>query len=223
MGWSFSCFLAQSSHVHIASSVLVTTDYLHRSSDKRLDRVRWFIYIDDFCCFGCDPLMVARCQQDYLRAMKKAKHVNKLSKQVLPSAEGVECIGVILNGTDHTVGLCPTKLQDLAEKTRFYLKVGKCTGLGLARLLGIWTWAFMVRRNCFSVFNAVYRFVLEADRLVFQIWPSVRQELLTAIGLLPLLFADIAFGWFPKVICADASSMGLGVVAADMAPAAVST
>jgi hypothetical protein len=81
------------------------------------------------------------------------------------------------------------------------------------RLVGRWTWAGLVRRPVLAVFSAVFRFQQAADGRLFDIWPSVRRELLTAVGLAPLLVAFLDDPFFDRVLAADASSQGLGVTA----------
>ena len=72
----------------------------------------------------------------------------------------------------------------------------------------------LARRPCFSIFSAVYRFIDVAGHLQFDLWPTCKKELLTAVRLAPLMATKIGTPWFPKVICQDASSTGNGVVAA---------
>src|SRR6185312_15045678 len=86
-------------------------------------------------------------------------------------------------------------------------------------LLGKWTWAMLVRRPSLAVFTAVYRFVETARWRVFRIWPSVARELRVAMGLVPLLFADVAAPWAPLIVATDASEFGEGVVARRADPA----
>ena len=49
MGWSHSAFLAQRAHEHLVATrtLLGKGEPLSFSSDKRIDRIRYFIYIDD--------------------------------------------------------------------------------------------------------------------------------------------------------------------------------
>src|SRR6185312_3438097 len=52
---------------------------------------------------------------------------------------GVEVLGLLVHGRDHTVGLAPPKLQALAAATRHFASRATCTGLELARVIGHWT------------------------------------------------------------------------------------
>jgi hypothetical protein len=90
----------------------------------------------------------------------------------------------------------------------------ECTGLELPVLIGLWTWACLVRRPAFAVFSAVYRYIEVAGAKKFTLWPTVRKELRVMMGLAPLLFVSIADEWATDVYCTDSSSRGFGVVAA---------
>ena len=103
-------------------------------------------------------------------------------------------------------------MQRLIHLTRSFLLRTHCSGRDLSRIVGNWTWACLVRRECLSVFRHVYRYISIAGDRVFSIWNSVRLELSTMIGLAPLMYADLTSGWCDRVVASDACSTGLGVV-----------
>jgi integrase len=216
MGWSHAAFLAQAAHEHVVDTrtSLRRGDRITASSDLRLDRPRHLIYIDDFNLFDEDSARAARLHREYNEAMEAVGLPPKLAKDQPPSAEGVECIGVVFHGRRHTVGVHPTKLARLVTNTTRLLERAECTGREMAALVGHWSWAFMPRRGAFSVFNAVYRFIETAGRRVFDVWPTAARELRTAIALAPLLFSSLRSEWFPEAVASDASESGMGVVAA---------
>lgn len=119
-----------------------------------------------------------------------------------------------VHGTRHTVGLSLVKLQRLCLRTEAMLRHGSASGLDMAVLLGHWTWALLVQRPAFAIFNAIYRFVLVAGPRRFSIWRTVRRELEIVVALAPLLQASIGAPWHHKIVASDSSSTGLGVVAA---------
>lgn len=218
MGWSHSAFLAQKVHEHLVDTLTEfdPADRITRTSDYRVDRVRHFIYIDDFggVCLARHKDRMARMQNQYNRVLAGKDLPPKLSKQVKPSCDGVECIGVEVHGVELTCGVHPTKLAKLVNRTRTYLRRGHCTGFDMAKLIGHWTWVCMGRRCTFAVFNAVYRYIETAGRRDFDIWPSVARELRLAMALVPLMFSSLCAPWFPQVLATDASETGQGVVAA---------
>ena len=224
MGWSHSAFLCQSAHEHFIyqHTPMRPEDAIRKSNDRRLNRPRHGVYIDDFWIMSTDRALCTRYHDAYLSAVATAGHVPKWSKVFPPSAEGVECIGMLVHGRLHTVGAHPDKLMDLANRTEVRLSQGLATGLDMQRLVGAWSWVFLVRRPSFSVFSAVYRFIETAGGKRFNIWPSVANELKVAIGLIVLLSASWRCPWFPSVSATDASTTGLGVMAARV-PAPVQT
>jgi hypothetical protein len=151
-------------------------------------------------------------QDSYIAAITKRGLIVKASKVVRPTADGCECIGLVVDGRHHTVGVSPTKLDVLCSDTLRLLARGRCTGFEMATLVGRWTWAMLANRPALACFNAVYRFADCAVGRHFTIWNSVRNELFTAVGLAPVLFARLSADWFPKVVATDACETGLGVV-----------
>jgi hypothetical protein len=227
MGWSHSVFLAQAVHEHQATGQggLVAADQLTRNGDFRVNRPRWFIYIDDLILVGLHQHVpkLRGIQDTYVGAMGVIGLPHKPSKLVRPSCDGVVCIGVEVHGRNGTVGVAPASLATLSARTAAMVRGGLCRGRFMAELVGCWSWAFQARRCAYSVFSAVYRFSEAAGRAVFEVWPSVARELQMAVALAPLLFTRIAAPWCSGVVATDASEHGGGVVATEQAPPAVAS
>ena len=143
--------------------------------------------------------------------------------KVVPPSLCAETIGLEFDGRDLTVGVAVPKLARLCADTQSIIDRHYCSGEDMARIVGRWTWAMLVRRPALAVFSSVYRFIEAAGRAAFVVWPSVKRELAVAIGLAPLLFASVADGWCPQVVASDASMDGMGVVASHVAPSVVAT
>jgi hypothetical protein len=90
-----------------------------------VDRLRHQVYIDDLLLFGYDRAAVARAQDAYVAAIRALGLVVKDSKVVLPSADGVACLGLEVHGTDHTVGVSAVKVEALCHDTLRAL-TGQC-------------------------------------------------------------------------------------------------
>jgi hypothetical protein len=166
--------------------------------------------------------VASRAMEQYLAACDRVGWVAKISKTVWPSSAGVEVLGIHIDGVTGLVGLRADKLRLLADVTAAVVRSGSCTGDRLRHLVGRWTWAILVRRPALSALSAVYKFCTSAGSRSFQIWPSVRRELWTLIGLAPILVAKIQRRkWFPYVVAVDASSSGGGVVGAHMPSEAI--
>jgi hypothetical protein len=221
MGWSHSAYVAQMAHEHIieTSTSLARADRISKTLDFKLNRLRWMVYIDDFILFGpsdkISPTALRQLQIEYVQALTAVGLPPKPSKEVQPSADGVECVGIDFDGTALTAGLHPIKLHLLAGRTETFLRRGFCSGVEMSRLIGHWGWACMCRREAFSIFSAVYRFIEVADKKTFDIWPSVQRELRMAMDLAPMLFSSLDSTWFETTIATDASGTGQGVVAAE--------
>nr|MDZ8103123.1 hypothetical protein [Nostoc sp. DedSLP01] len=218
MGWAHSPRLAQAAHEHLIDTQtgLRPADRICADNDTVVDRERHQEYIDDLILYDYDPVRLAATQQRYIAAVRRAGLVVKDSKVVPPSCDGVVCLGLEVHGVDHTVGASVAKLDALRADTRRVLRAGGCSGTDLAHVVGRWTWAAMACRPVLSVFNAVYRFIECAKGRRFTLWRSAARELLLVMDLAPLMFVDTSADWFDRVVATDASSEGLGVVAAPL-------
>jgi hypothetical protein len=227
MGSSHSTFLAQAAHQHFIDShvpLMKPADRLSSTSDLFVQRLKHGQYIDD--CFWLDTsdggAVANRAMEQYLAACERIGWVAKISKTVWPSSAGVEVLGIHIDGATGLVGMRADRLRLLADVTAAVVRSGACTGDRLRHLIGRWTWAILVRRPVLSALSAVYKFCYSAGSRSFQIWPSVRRELWTLIGLAPVLVVQIQRRkWFPYVIAVDASTSGGGVVGAHMHPSGV--
>lgn len=218
MGWSHSPRLAQAAHEHVLDTrtTLRRADRICADNDTVVDRERHQVYIDDLMLFDYDADSLAATQRRYIDAVRAVGLVVKDSKVVLPSSGGVVCLGLEVHGVDHTVGATVAKLDALRADTRRLLAAGVCSGTDVAHVVGRWTWAAMACRPVLSVFNAVYRFIECAKGRRFMLWRSAARELLLVMQLAPLMFVDTSVGWFDRVVATDASSNGMGVVAASL-------
>lgn len=218
MGWAHSPYLAQAAHEHVIDTEtgLRPADRICADNDTVVDRDRHQQYIDDLILYGYDPVALAAAQQRYIAAVRRVGLVVKDSKVVRPSADGVPCLGLEVHGRDHTVGASVAKLDALRADTHRLVSAGVCSGTDVAHVVGRWTWAAMACRPVLSVFNAVYRFIECAKGRQFTLWRSAARELLLVTDLAPLMFVDTSVTWFDRVVATDASSDGMGVVAAPL-------
>jgi hypothetical protein len=92
------------------------------------------------------------------------------------------------------------------------LEYGSTTGLHLSHIVSSWTWCMLLSRPALSIFSVVYSFIQRASKREFEIWPSVRKELINAILLAPLYFSSFTSQFSSKLIATDASLSGAGVV-----------
>ena len=226
MGWSHSVLLTQQAHEHMLDTApelhsLRRTERITNTSDFNVDRVRHAVYIDDVIFIGRNKSQVEAAQSAYV-GVANARHLPvKPSKVVPPSADGIEGLGMVIHGREHTVGVSVDKLEKLCHDTYTLLRAGLASGRRVAELVGRWTWSMLVARPALSVFNAVYKYIETAGGRLFTLWPTVKIELWTAIRLAPLLVASLSSEWFPRVLACDASLDGQGVCYASAPPEAV--
>lgn len=225
MGWSHSVYIAQAIHLYILdrcgpSVGLMPADRIitDASSYRCIDRVLHSVYIDDNVLIGPDPEKIKAVMNAVTNVYASHGLPVKSSKTVLPSADGVEVLGFELHGRLGTLGLSPTKIERLVAVTSQVLNYGFCSGHHLSILIGHWTWACLCRREALSVFQSVYRFIETAKTRIFEIWPSVRRELVAISSLAPLLFASLHSEWNQTVTATDASSTGMGITAVTSPP-----
>ena len=217
MGWSFSALIAQQCHEHIIDTAGIPRSlFVAPGNDVCIDRTRLAIYIDDVSFIGHDLDSVTRLQLTYEAVMAGRCLPTKSSKRVAPSADGVEIVGVVLDGRTHRLALSAPKRRRLVADTTALIGRGHASGDEVARIVGRWTWAALARRPSLSAFSSVYAFS-RLGGVFSDLWPSVVRELRIVCGLAPLLFASLSAPWSPLALATDASFFGQGVALARVA------
>ena len=220
MGFSHAVYLAQTAHEHVlySSGALNPDDNITRlvgPPDITSTRALHGICIDDFFLFCTSRTLASQIFTRVLESYRAAGFVVKASKVVEPTSSPVKVIGfTISSGNDRlvdsdlldiqhhrsdspqhqtTIALAPDALIDLIRSTLALLRRGEATGLGLAHIIGRWTWCMLLRRPSLAALQHSYQFIDVAKRRRFSLWPSVRSELWMLLGLLPLLHARLDY------------------------------
>ena len=81
---------------------------------------------------------VASAQAEYIAAAEASDLPVKPSKVTAPSCGGVECLGIEVNGIEHTVAPRADKLERLRRDTALLLRRGRCSGREM-EIVGRWT------------------------------------------------------------------------------------
>jgi len=240
MGFSHAVYLAQTCHEHVVYSsgalnpddnIVCRTASLDITSTGALHG----ICIDDFFLFSLNRSHASQIFNRVLESYRTAGFIVKASKVVEPTSSPVKVIGFIVSsGIQHvncescdiqhrrasqhqtTISLAPDAIINLIRSTLSLLRRGEATGLGLAHIIGRWTWCMLLRRPSLATLQHSYRFIDVAKRRRLSLWPSVRSELWMLLGLLPLLHARLDVPIYPHVIASDASELGAGVVCTTM-------
>ena len=139
---------------------------------------------------------------------------------VMPIAEQVHeeevDFGATLLGWEITKGGLFRPARRRAWKVRFavreMLSRGRSSSHQLEKLIGHCSFLCLGRRECFSVFGAVYKFIRHHynQSKEFPLWREVREELMIFDGLIPLIQKDLTSPWSSAVYAVDASEGGMG-------------
>jgi len=216
MGWSHAVFVSQSSHENIlySAGVIKSDDNILLTSSPVVNhhRVLHGMVIDDFFLFSLNRRLASLLFARVLDAYRSAGLVVKQSKIVAPTADPVKVIGFNVDGRTHSVALPSSSLVDLLRVTLHVLRRDRVTGAGMAHLIGRWSWLMLLRRPSLAVLQHAYRFITVSRGRRFDLWPSVRRELIQLVGLVPLLRAQLDSPLNSHVVATDASCVGGGVV-----------
>ena len=136
----------------------------------------------------------------------------KLGEVALPTHEAeaetddLEMLGMRLH--DGRAARTRKRAWRLKLATEELLKVGFATGVQMASLIGHFSFVFLLRRPCLSVFCTIYQFILRAGVRRRSLWNCVRRELQATSGLLVLAFSDLSLQVQQQVYCSDACPQG---------------
>ena len=215
MGWSFSVYFAQLAHEHIiySRSSLRPIDNMTHPFFVSLAKVRHLVYIDDVIFVGSDCATVLRSQLDYIRAIESAGLLIKRDKLVWPTSTPVKCLGLMVDGSTNSVRLAPEDMSILLCDTLRLINMRVISGRALSRVIGRWIWALLPVRPLLSVLSSSFRFALVAGNSLFELWPSVKTELLMLCFLAPLITGRLQAPVFDRVLVSDSSLSGFGVMA----------
>ena len=219
MGFSWAVLLAQSIHERLLDQ-LPDHGPLHRiapGGPTVLGPAEHLAYIDDYSAIGTDLQTVNRHHVAAKAALASGGLPPKPSKShpALPAtadSQPAESLGMEFH---HSGSVRPltSNTRALILHTQAMLHRNSATGKQMERLLGSWTWNSLLRRPVLSVFSAVYAFARRhrEHRRPRPLPVRVRDELQAALGLVPLLHADLSAPFSDRVYATDASNWGAGV------------
>jgi hypothetical protein len=215
MGWSHSVLVAQLIHERVMylgpDPPLQRDNNILCLTSPVIDRSLHFAYIDDLCFISPSETDLASEQSRMLRTDEQFNLKVKVSKTVLPTCQPVDLLGLQISGSILTAST--DYWPSLILETVSLLHSQFVSGRQLAHLIGKWTWVLLLRRPALSLLQHSYRFVEIAGYRPFELWPSVRRELDSLLGILPLLYADLSDSWSLSLPASDASLAGAGVCA----------
>ena len=228
MGCSWSLFFAQAVSEHLMSDVpLLAQSALLRDRGPPLvirscgqDNAcgkktelpagdpRHYVYVDNLGVLSTSQELV-KGALDEIKSKFEARGLVLHPGEI--ECEHIDALGCRLSGTKRRASLKPARLWRLRQGIRYLLNLRSVSGRVVEVVLGHCTYCALLNRSLMSVFSSTYKFVRKSYDTRCPLWSSVRQELRTFLGLLPLCFADWAREWNTLVSASDASLSGFGV------------
>ena len=219
MGFNWAVLLAQSIHESLLDQLPGhgSAQRISPGGHTVIGPADHLAYIDDYSAIGTDLQLVNRHHAAALAALAAGGLPPKPSKSFVALPQTADSRPAESLGMEfwHTGAVRPltSNTRALILHTHRMLQRGYATGKQMEQLLGSWTWNSLLRRPVLSVFCAVYTFARRhrEHRRPRALPPRVQAELRAALGLIPLLHADLAAPFADRVYATDASNWGAGV------------
>ena len=181
-------------------------------SAKREGRYWWHVYLDNFCAcekiFPTSPAVLGdRCHQLAEELWQKSGVVSSEKKRKRLE-EDIEELGAEVDGVVGTLGGSALRKLKIGHLTLHLLSKPYLNRKHIQILAGRWVFLMQFRRPSMSIFNAVWSFISENLKEKKQTISQVRQELMCAILLLPVLVTDLRAPPCPIIGASDASTTG---------------
>lgn len=226
MGFNHAVFIAQAVHETVLQQAGfdMRRSVINLSVPTLVDAV-FGAYIDDLHNLALSAAeangMLERALAAYARVgLPVAPHKVCWASEAPDRLRCQELIGLELDGERCTLSASTTKLVQLLVATLSLLRSGACSGRDLLRVVGGWTWFCMLQRPLLSLMHACHRFVALAGDRVFQLWPSVRAELLCLAAMVPFLSVSLRAPLGPEILATDASMEKEALTVAALPPSA---
>jgi hypothetical protein len=218
MGWSHSVFVSQAVHEFVLYHIgkLNPNDNVIHLKSPLIDRSLHAVYIDDFGVLSDTEDGCNRSLNVAITAYATAGLALKMSKLRRTSRDPVQLLGMCIDGYDYSITLPPERMRRLVLLTADTLTSESVSGRHMQKLIGLWTWQLLIVRPGLSILQNVYRFIRVIGDTDSVLWPSVRQELIALIAVLPLLRISMVSRWSSTLVATDASEIAAGVVSTDL-------
>lgn len=223
MGWSWAPLLAQGCLEHVMNDAGIgrETQLRHGEPPPEIGATERAAlgYLDDFLgiVLGYDEADAEARAADGLSRMREALRRANLGCHKEQLGRFLVELGMELDLDRGTLAPDAGRLRRLLDATRYACTRRTITPYQLAVLAGHWAWLFLLRRELYCVFNAIY-LVIDLGRAEphtpLAMPADVRRELQWAVQLAPCLRADLRAEWDSEVICTDASEWGGGICVA---------
>jgi len=179
-------------------------------------------YIDDFLIIArdSDETKAMHQAEDRLGKVRSTLQDAKLGCHKEQLGRVLTSLGFEVDLVDREVRPAPEKLENLIRGTRALIRRKRVRPRWLSIVAGHWAWQFTLNTGFFALFQEVYFFLQDAKTPTHPSGPyagwdayvelpkDVARELMWAVQLAPLLYADLSAPLDPEVICTDASKWG---------------
>lgn len=218
MGWKFAPHICQEIHMEVVRRAVGGVrfqDLICTQLDRRVDRPRFLIYLDDGA--GLAPVSkLAEALELFgaiLTALADSGLSTKLAKNLPPAVQVMKCLGMRWDGADASFAPPVEGLLDLMRVTEQLVRAGWACPKALQSIVGRWVWYLLPSRLALSVLSSTYRFaeVFGTKAEPVALWSSVAKELRTLVGLAPLLRCSWRRPFLDFLTASDASETGGGV------------
>ncbi|CAK8996987.1 unnamed protein product, partial [Durusdinium trenchii] len=204
MDWNWAMYIAQRAHQYqamLAAQVGVERVVVDGRPVPRLDRSTPTLLVP----YADNLNIVGICQKEVQQLKDKiTEHLNSIgfiTHEEQAAEPHAEALGFLLDGVGGRVLPRPIKRDKVRKVLLWLSSQPRVNGRMIEKVIGHCVHFFMLRRECLSVFRAVYDF---------------KQCLYgRAAALLLVCHADLKRGWTGHVTCSDASLTGTGVCAAE--------
>ena len=186
------------------------TDTLDQARGQQ--RVWWHVYLDNFAAAErlVPPDMADQgklCHALAEQIWSKAGVVSSSKKRVCDSAR-VEELGAEINGEQKTVGGSTERFVSVIRSTLWLLSQKFLVKKWVQVVAGRWVFLMQFRRPTMSIFNEIWAFVSSTKRCSPGTLMKVRQELLQAIFLSPIMHSYLGAKVTDTITASDASGTG---------------
>lgn len=210
MGWSWALHICQSVIQHQATlavpeaPLILDREKAIALSEEHPSAIA--VYVDNFAVFSID-----KADGDS-KLLRLRDHFNRVGlpvhefQEVQPKGQFVG-----LDFDNGSLRVKASKIWRLRKAIRELLRYRRVSGRLLEALLGHATWAALVKREAFAIFNFSYLFIRQHYDQWTPLPPEARRELQILAGTLPLFRIDMAAQWNASIYCSDACESGIGV------------
>ena len=212
MGWSWALYLANEAVNHIVNGFSISRGEVRdqKPFPSFSDQALTGVYVDNISIIGRTKGQVTSA------ASKIEKAFADLNIPLTWSSDEPQdtftTVGIVLDFRRRKVLVKPRRLWKVFLAGREILRRGRVNGNVLEKWLGHMTFIFMVAPAGLSAFFHIYRQVQQSRGRRVQLWSSVKREIRTALGIMWLAQASIAFDPVLQVDAGDSSSDGFALM-----------